>query len=446
VIAAIEQMAELGKLSDIRAEQKLLGTLLRSSDAWMHLPEGLTPEALTQPLYRALFFVIDSIYTKGAVPDPIAVTEALPADMQVELEKIGGWGFLSTLRELPVDPKNSEFIARDLIDLLTRRRIESAGGEISGMATEAKPLDKIIENIEITISNIEGKGDTEVAQIGSNALEFVAAKIAAPAEVPGLESGFPELDKSIQGFQPGRLYIVGARKKIGKSATLLNWSKHLAVDLGVPVLWISSEHSQSDEFSRLLSLVSEVREMTINNGTFSDIPIHMERVERAVEDISDAPFYFCSMPNISLGKIKRLTRKFVRVHGVKILFVDYVKGAPDTANVREWQELGILADGLKALASTEDIPVVSAVQINRAGAQELRAGGELDSDFFAGSDRIAQFMSVGMILRKPTKKEAEDPEIFRVLEVVDNRHGPANLRMLLSFEGEIIKLKELKRV
>jgi replicative DNA helicase len=273
--------------------------------------------------------------------------------------------------------------------------------------------------------------------------EFIAEKIAHPAEVPGLPSGFSELDKSIQGFQGGRLYVVAAPKKTGKSMILLNWAKHLSVDLGVPVLWVSTEHSQTDEYSRLLSLVSEVREMSINNGTFSEIDIHMERVESAVEKIAAAPFYFCSMPSFSVSKIKRLTRKFVRVYGVKALIFDYIKAVADTANVREWQELGVLADGLKTLASTENIPVLSAVQINREGRAEWKAGGDMNFDYAAGSDRIGQFMSVGMVLRKPTKKEGE-VDNFRVLEVTDNRHGPENYLWLLSFRGEIIQLSEVR--
>lgn len=434
------------KLVDVRAEQKLLSCLLKEQDAWMRLPEGFSPDALTSPLSRSLFFIIDSLYAKGAHPDPIAIAEGLPHDMQVELESHGGWSFIETLRDLPVDPKNIEFVAKDLIELQTRRRIEVAGGQITTMASDPSPVEKVIEGIELIVNDIEGKGGVEVNSIASQAMEFVQDKMSHVAEVPGLSSGFKELDKSIQGFQKGRLYVVGAPKKTGKSMILLNWAKHLAVDRGIPIMWVSTEHSQEDEFSRLLSLTSEVREISIGNGTFSEVPVHVERVSHAVEKLSGSPFWFCSLPNFSLSKLRRITRKYARVFGVKILFFDYIKAVADTANVREWQELGILADGLKSLASTEGIPVVTAVQINREGRKEWRDGGDMDTDYYAGSDRIAQFMSVGMVLRKPTKKESEDSELFRVLEVKDNRHGAANYKMMLSFEGEIIKLTELKRL
>lgn len=443
---ATKDVAASEKLVDVRAEQKLLSCLLKEQDAWMRLPEGFSTDALTSPLSRSLFFVIDSLYAKGATPDPIAVTEGLPHDMQAELETHGGWGFLETLHDLPVDPKNIEFIAKDLTDLQTRRRIESAGSQITGMATDPVPIEKVIENIELVVNDIEGKGSVEVNSIASRAMEFVQEKMSHVAEVPGLESGFKELDKSIQGFQKGRLYVVGAPKKTGKSMIMLNWAKHLAVDRGIPVMWVSTEHSQDDEFSRLLSLTSEVREISIGNGTFSEVPVHVERVSQAVEKLDNSPFWFCSLPNFSLSKLRRITRKYARVFGVKILFFDYIKAVADTANVREWQELGVLADGLKTLAATESIPVVTAVQINREGRKEFRDGGDMDTDYYAGSDRIAHFLSVGMVLRKPTKKETSDTELFRVLEVKDNRHGPENYKMMVSFEGEIIKMSELKRI
>src|SRR6266853_485012 len=167
MIMTVEKQAET--LVDMRGEQKLLSALLREQDAWMRLPEAFSPEALSSPLNRALFFVIDNIYVKGAQPDPISVAEGLPHDMQGELEKIGGWAFLETLKDLPVDPKNVEFIAQDLIDLRTRRNIETAGHKIADMATDNQPVPKVIENIELVINDIEGKNDSEVVSIGKGA-------------------------------------------------------------------------------------------------------------------------------------------------------------------------------------------------------------------------------------------------------------------------------------
>ena len=438
--------SETQKLNDLRAEQKVLSCLLKSEAAWQSLPENFTADAMSSSLNRSLFIVIDSLYSKGAKPDPITVAEGLPENMQTELREIGEWGFLDTLRDLPIDPKNVEIVAKELIDLQTRRNIETTGKQISEMSVSPKPVSNILEDIELTINDLEGTTNLEVKLIGKDGIDYVSDKVSHPAEVPGLSGGFGELDKSIQGFQPGCLYVVGARKKTGKSMVLLNFAKHIAVDQNIPILWISNEHAWQDEYTRLLALTSQVSAVTINNGTFSEVPVHSERVEHAIERLAEAPFYFCSFPTINLAQIKRLARKFARVHGIKALFFDLLKMPEGEASNKEWQELGILAYGLKSLALAEKIAVISAVQVNREGAASFKADGEYDSDYFAGSDRIAQALDVAMILRPPSKAEAADPQYFRVLRVSDARNVASNYKALLEWNPEIMQLREVKRV
>lgn len=332
------------------------------------------------------------------------------------------------------------------MELSTRRRIDSAGTKISSYSRDTSGLDKIREKVELAISEIDKELEEEAANIGVNGFSFIEKKMASPKETPGIASGFVEVDHLTQGFQPGRLYVVGARKKSGKSMLLLNWAKHIAIDNEIPVLWISTEHTIDDEYSRLLALTSSVYESSINNGSFSEIDALVERVADANDRIAKSPFYFSSMPHFTLTKIMRLVRKMVRVHGVKIVFFDYIKAPSEGSNLAEWQELGVLTYGLKALGTKEGIPLVTAVQVNRAGQQNFRETGEMDSDDFAGSDRIAQALSVSWILRRPTAKEALDTDQFRVLRCTDNRHGPTNCKLLLNFNGENSQISENHRM
>lgn len=432
---------------DVGAERNALACIIKTADAWLNLPDGFSSDEFAVPLNKALFTVVDSIYGRGAVPDVVTVYESLPPEFQKELdENLGGWSYLQALRDLPIDATNVLHEARKLLDCSTRRRINRAGTRLLELSTSEEPLSKVREGIEVAISEIDKAEGTEVVNIGSKGLEFIEKRMANPKEVPGLPSGFEELDKAIQGFQPSRLYVIGARLKTGKSMLLLNWAKFLAVDSNIPILWISTEHSQDDEFSRLLSLTSTVQENLINNGIFSEVELYSQRVGEALEKIKAAPFHFVSMPLFSLQKIKQITRKMVRLHGVKALFFDFIKTPESDVATKEWQELGALTYGLKALAAAEDIPIITAAQVNREGASSFKLDGEIDVDQFAGSDRIAQAMSVGFVLRHPTNKEAQDPNIFRVLRVARNRHGAENQKYLLNFSGDIIKMTECKRL
>lgn len=432
---------------DVGVERNALACIIKTADAWLKLPDGFSSDEFAVPLNRALYSVIDSIYGKGGIADVVTVYEALPPDMQRDMDSnLGGWGYLQALRDLPIDPNNVVHEAEKLRELSTRRRITQAGDRIKEAASSLESLDKVRERVEIAVSEIDKTDGADVVNIGSKGLEFIEKRMAAPREVPGLSSGFKEMDKAIQGFQPGRLYVIGARMKTGKSMLLLNWAKYLAVDCKIPILWISTEHSQDDEFSRLLSLTSSVQESLINNGIFSEVELYTERVGNALEEIKASPFHFVSMPLFSLQKIKQLTRKMVRLHGVRALFFDFIKMPESDVATKEWQELGSLTYGLKALAASEEIPIVTACQVNREGANNFKLDGEIDVDHFGGSDRIAQAMSVGFVLRKPSKEEASDNHQFRVLRIARNRHGAEDQKYLLNFAGEVIRMSECKRL
>ena len=435
-------------LIDAGAERNVLACIVKSDDAWIKLPAFFGSEEFEVPVNKALWTVIDSLYTRGAAIDPVVVHEALPSEFQEELKDLGGWNYISTLRDLPIDPNNITHEAEKLIELSIRRRIAAAGELLKEEAKARKELKAVREDVENIFAGIDKDENGEDAvNIAANGYDFIQNKMASPVDIPGVPSGFVEIDRVTQGFQSGRLYVVGARKKTGKSMLLLNWAKYIAVDMNIPILWISTEHTVEDEFSRLLSLTSGVYEMSINNGTFARVEAHVGRVADANDLIVSSPFHFVSMPFFSLDKIKRLTRKMVRVNGVRIVFFDFIKSPESEAGSKEWQELGRFTYGLKALGVRERVPIVSAVQINREGASNFRLDGEIDSDHFAGSDRIAQALSVAWVLRKPNQQEANgDAETFRVLKLTDNRHGPAGLKMLLDFHGETIKMSENKRL
>lgn len=435
-------------LTDAGIERNVLACIVKSDDAWIKLPSVFSTEEFEIPINRALWTVIDSLYSRGAAIDPVVVYESLPSQFQDELKDLGGWNYIQTLKDLPIDPSNVVHEAEKLLNLSIRRRIALAGDKLKEESKSRDSIEKVREEVELIFSGIDRESDNEeVNNIAINGYDFIKTKMSNPSEVPGIHCGFDEIDRIVQGFQPGRLYVVGARKKTGKSMLLLNWARYIAVEHGIPVLWISTEHTIDDEYSRLLSLESGVYEMSINNGTFSRVEAHVVRVADAQDRIAAAPFHFVSMPFFSLEKIRRLARKMVRVYGVKILFFDFIKSPESEAGNKEWQELGKFTYGLKALGVAERIPVVSAVQINREGASNFRLDGEIDSDSFSGSDRIAQALSVAFILRKPNSQEANgDADSFRVLRISDNRHGPASLKMLLDFKGETICMTENRKL
>lgn len=449
---AITEIETEEKLSDSGDERGLLSCVFKSVEAWLEVSDTLSSEDFTNPMTQSLWAIIDNMRNKGIEPDHMEVYEKLPENARAMVDKFGGWNFLQALGNLPAKPSNATHYAQRLRELTVLRRGREAGKEISVKAESGLTANKFMEEAEMLVNDIPGNVGDNVVDLGSIAYDFLKSKIANPAEIPGLSTGYELLDLELQGLQPGRMYVVGARKKTGKSILLLNIMKHMAIDRGIPILYISTEQTQTDEVSRMLSMVSGVPEHYINNGTFAkmtdDSP---ERVFAAQERLKDAPIKFAYDPFFSLSKLRRTIKKHRVLSNIQCVFFDYIKIPTDAMGGRDkWAQVGDLAYGLKAVAGDQNLPVVTAVQVNRDGAEQMKFTGDIDSDSFANSDMIAQAMSVGMILRplnadeKKAYEFADEPK--RILKITDNRHGASSYKALFNFKADIITLEERKIV
>lgn len=438
------------KLRDGGEESRLLAAVYQSESAWLTVSDRVTPEWFAFPANQALWTVLDELRSSKVNPAPLVVYDRLPEGVKKQLDEIGGWTYLESLGTLPMDPSSVDYHAGKLEDLMVLRRGLRAGESISFQAMQAKNKEEYLNKVEEIVSEIPGPITDEVVLLGSIAEDFVKKKAANPKEIPGLTSGYPILDAELQGFQPGRMYVLGARKKTGKSVWLLNLVKHMAVDNRIPVLYISTEQSQEDEVSRLLSMTAEVPERYLGNGTFVDMADYSDRMDFAIEKIIKAPIHFQHDPFFSLSKLRRVIKKYVVLHGVQCVFFDYIKIPSENIGGRDkWAAVGDLAYGLKACASEQNVPVITAVQVNRDGAESFKFTGDMDSDAFAQSDMIAQAMSVGMILRPLNKEEKEEYTFAgekRILKITDNRHGASSYKGLFAFNNEIISLEERQRL
>jgi len=437
-------------LSSVILERNVLACLLKDRNAWLSTADLLTAEDFTYPLNSELFGIFNGLHDRKAVLDPVLISEHLAPATLKELDGLGGWGYLQDLRALPIAPANVQLVANELHALTIRRRAKTAGERIAELATQERTLESMLSKSQIEIDSISATEGEGVIRIGADLALNIQQKIETASNVPGLSSGFSKLDMYLQGFQSAELYVLAARKKTGKSVTLLTWARNLALKQNIPILYVSTEHHHKLDQLRLLSMEAEVSFNLLNSGMVKDRPVMMERVTEAVGRIEQAPFHFKYLPSFALDKIKRMARKYIRLEGVRAVFFDLIKMPQGQNQAKEWQELGTLAYGLKELAGEEGVPVVSAVQFNREAGSAQRLQEELDSDYFAGSDRIAQALTVAFALRRPYKDELSGmgftEEGVRILQVTDNRLGPSGYKGVLQFEASTLNLRELQRL
>lgn len=445
-ISIMPQVEE--KLSDPSEERNLLACTIRSKEAWITVGTSVTIDDFVHPINRALWAVIDEMWRGNAIPSPVSVTDKLPTDIKAQVDAIGGWEAINRLMTIPVDPRGAEQHAKSLRELTILRRGKKAGEDISKLAEKGGPSEPFLQKVEEIVNDIPGEVGTEVILLGSIAEEYIAEKRANPKKIAGISTGYPILDANIQGLHASRLYILGARTGQGKSVWCLNLVKKLAIDQGIPVLYISTEQTPRDEISRLISIVAETPEHYIDNGTFISMNNYPEQVDAAEAIVKNAPIWFSHDPLFSPEKLYRTIKKYVLTEGVKAVFFDYIRIPVSSITTKDkWAMVGDLAYGLKAIASELNVPVISAVQVNRDGSEQFKATGEMDGSSFALSDMIEQASSVSMILRplnSTERKDHPDYQSKRVLTFSKNRHGSSSDKILFAMEPAYVKLSEIK--
>src|SRR5665213_1687633 len=436
------------KLSDAAEERNLIACTIRSQEAWLRISNTITIADFVHPINRQLWSIIDGMREKGEVPSPVSVTDKLSIDIKPMVDALGGWEYIDSLMKIPVDPLGVEQHAKRLHELTVLRRGRQAGESITKLADKGGPSDTFLQKVDEIVNDIPGEIGTEVILLGSIVTDYINEKRANPKKIPGISTNYPILDANIQGLQPGRMYVLGARTSVGKSIFCLNLVKRLAIDQDIPVLYISTEQSATDEISRLVSIVANTPEHYINNGTFVNMNDYPDQVAWAEGKIKSAPIHFSHDPFFSPEKLYRTIRKFVITEGVRAVFFDYIRiPQGNIASKDKWALVGDLAYGLKAIASDLKVPVISAVQVNRDGSEQFNVTGEIDGSAFALSDMILQASSVSMVLRPlnhTEQKDYPDYKYKRVVTFAKNRHGSSSDKILYKMEEKYVKLTELK--
>jgi len=404
------------KFSDRGSERMVLSLALRRPDLLIDVSAKLQEHDFLSGNHRALFSVLNSLYEQGVKSfDLMGVVNE--ATSQGVIDLVGGPEYVDALKSNPVDKSNLPIYLDKVLECSTKyqlyREAEYIQGDIlANLGTSEGNVDagSLLARAESRVLDISmGSRQIEEAEdLGSNLRTLLEEKAANPVDVMGLSTGFPLLDKAINGLMPGSLTVVAARQKGGKSTLLLNMAAHIAYDVGVPVLYIDTELSKQEVQMRLVSHLSGVPERLVTNGRFIENNFFAQNVWRACELVEKSHLYHKYMPGFSMDMVKSMVRKFHARDGIGAFFFDYIK-VPEVSGaeaMKEHQLLGNISTGLKDLAGQLNIPAVAAAQIKRGDTTSPKTRFH-DTDV-ADSDRIGRYCNNLFAIGQKSKKEIEE--------------------------------------
>ena len=315
------------------------------------------------------------------------------------------------------------------------------------MADTASTLQEILEG---STSKQEGDSLSHICAC-VNLLREIQDNLHNGVTHQGLLTGFPQLDRMLDGLKGGKLYILAARPSVGKTALALNILINIAQSKQItkPILFFSVEMSQKEIAARTLSFFMHASTQQLSRGEVtsgqwnqalkgvkslgysedggkSNISLLM------VDDTSNIT------PNILASQARRVANT---CGGLSMIVVDYIQlmGTDDRRmGTNRNLEVAQVSRQLKILSKEYDCPVLALSQLNRQ--PDNRSGQKPQLSDLRDSGAIEQDADVVMFLYK----ESED-SVWRKLSIAKNRSGEVG-EITLDFKGAWTKFSEMGSV
>ena len=430
---------------DVAAEQSVIGAMLLSKDAIADVVEQVREHDFYRPNHQTLFSTVIDLYSRGEPAD--AVTVAAELTRSGELVKIGGAAYLHTLVASVPTAANAGYYARIVKEKAILRRLVEAGTRIVQMSyDETGEVDNLVDRAQAEIYDVTDRRTADDYQkldkLMNDALEEMNAIAQHGDKLVGIPTGFGELDKLLNGLQPGQLVMLAARPGMGKSTLGLDFARAASIKNNATSAVFSLEMGRNEIVMRLLSAESGIGLTAMRSGKMNEAD--WQKLARKMSSVSNAPLFIDDSPNLTITEIRAKCRRLKQRHDLKLIIVDYLQLMTSGRRVESrQQEVSEFSRSLKLLAKELDVPVVAISQLNRGPEQrndkkpmlaDLRESGSLEQD----SDVVILIHRDDHYNRDSERAGEAD------LIVAKHRNGPTGL-IVVSFQGHYSRFAEMAK-
>lgn len=426
-------------------ERALLSYCVKSVENYYTIAANIEYSDFLRPEHRLLFMIIGTLVEKGIQRFDAALI-ANEAEKNGVAKDVGGYEYIDAILAAEFGEENISYYLEKVLDTSNKYKLHTRLDkhirklEKEGADEDVSAMD-FLNSTEASLMELSSTSKTaqEPRNIADGLRELIEYRRENPVESCGIPTGFPVLDKRIDGLVPGTLQIVSARPKHGKSTLLSCISANIAIRRKIPTLYVDTEMPFEQWRDRMVAMLSEVEELTVKHGGYTDA--EYRKILKAIEIIEKGKLWHEFMPGYQVDKLITLYKKYKYKEDIGLAVFDYIKEPTKSSSGgydrKEYQLLGDVTTALKDLSGELNIPVLAASQLNREGK-------------IADSDRLLRYADVLMRLEARTDEEMNDIKPYEArygtykLIITDSRRGgttPAK-GIGLAFRKKILLIHE----
>ncbi|HDS1303468.1 TPA: replicative DNA helicase [Stenotrophomonas maltophilia] len=350
----------------IDAEQSVLGGLMLVNRALVEVQDVLVEGDFYRRDHQLLWRCILQLAEKRQPFDAVTIGEWFEAAGQLEL--VGDGAYIIELANNTPSAANVRAYAEIVAEKAKLRALIDAGHDLidAAYSPEGRSALDLIGHAQ---SRIGGLLDSEpcdlepVAPVMARVFDQLSHAAETVDGITGLSSSLEDLDQILDGLLGGRLYVLAARPKMGKTTLAQNIAEQVALRAGKSVAFFSFEMKPEELGKRMLANLAGVsggklRSGKLDNADWQNVTLWTRRIGEAAMRIS--------RPRIA--KVQHVCAQVRRMKAqddnLVLVVIDYLQLMHVSGDNRA-AGIGDITRALKLLASELDIAVLLLSQLNR---------------------------------------------------------------------------------
>ena len=415
---------------NLEAEKGVLGSLLLDPQMCDEVILVLQADDFYADANQKLYRHLVALHDEGKRIDTTLLVERLRH--AGELEAIGGAEYLAEVLHSVPYAANALHYAEIVRQKAILRALIHVSTEILREAWDpGMEVRDVINQAEEKIFAVRDRRSTDQVTDIHDVLVEAFARIDARlehGEGGGTPTGFKDLDALTGGMHGSELVILAARPSMGKTALAMNMAEYIAIEAGVPTLFVSLEMARLELAQRLLCSQGRIDANKFRSGFLSGDD--RKKLIEASAKLGKAPIFIDDTPARTVTEIAACARRLKRKHNLGLIVIDYLQLIqPDDPRDPRQEQVAKMARRLKVLARELSLPVLCLSQLNRQ-VEAGKEGHRPKLSHLRESGAIEQDADVVMFIHREemyySKEEAQERNLCGLADlfVEKQRNGP----------------------
>ena len=414
---------------NLNAERSVIASMLLDNRCYDDVADIVRKEHFYADVHGTLFAETARLIDGGKPADAITLAEAL--EQRGLFEDIGGGAYLIEVLEAVPHAAHAITYANIVRETWMQRQLQQVCQDtLRNLTDAAADSTGVLEDHEravfaLTDQRSAANKEQSFEAIVEQTLIVLEDRFNHPDAVPGLSSGFVDLDQIIDGFRGGQLVILAARPSMGKTAFVVNLSDWF-IQTGQPTLFFSLEQSRIELAERFLCVRGRLAGKAVRRGILE--PHDRHALLEAASELQKQPLWIDDTAERSVAEIRSISRRIKRKHGLQVIVVDYlqlIEPESKSKNSNRENDVAQISRRLKGLAKDLDVPVIVLSQLNRN--VELREDKRPRLADLRESGAIEQDADIVMFLHRPEAYDPQDQPGIAEVVIAKNRSGETGI-------------------